>query len=136
MGKGNNSSFNCEDWLSGMLEALAERVSELVMQKMGGREESQTVSQTDASPFYTDFLSKKEVMEKFGVSASTLWHWSKDGYLVPPGDEATFAQRLCRLMDDEALRQSMGQAAIVSSQRYDAQQVMPLWKELFATLRV
>ena len=66
-----------------MLEALAERVSELVMQKMGGREESQTVSQTDASPFYTDFLSKKEVMEKFGVSASTLWHWSKDGYLVP-----------------------------------------------------
>ncbi len=55
----------------------------------------------------------------------------KDGYLVPPGDEATFAQRLCRLMDDEALRQNMGQAAILSSQRYDAQQVMPLWKKLF-----
>ena len=83
MGKGNNSSFNCEDWLSGMLEALAERVSELVMQKMGGRGESQAVSQTDASPSDIGFLSKKEVMEKFGVSASTLWHWSKDGYLVP-----------------------------------------------------
>ena len=83
MGKGNNSSFNCEDWLSGMLEALAERVSELVMQKMGGREEFQVVSQTDASPSDIGFLTKKEVMEKFGVSASTLWHWSKDGYLVP-----------------------------------------------------
>ena len=83
MGKGNNSSFNCEDWLSGMLEALAERVSELVMQKMVGKEDIQAAAQTDASPFYTDFLSKKEVMEKFGVSASTLWHWSKDGYLVP-----------------------------------------------------
>ena len=83
MGKGNNSSFNCEDWLSGMLEALAERVSELVMQKMVGKEEIQAAAQTDASPSGIDFLSKKEVMEKFGVSASTLWHWSKAGYLVP-----------------------------------------------------
>ena len=63
---------SCEDWLSGILEALAERVSELVMQKMVGKEEIQAAAQTDASPSDIDFLSKKEVMEKFGVSALTL----------------------------------------------------------------
>ena len=83
MGKGNNSSFNCEDWLSGMLEALAERVSELVMQKMASHEARGTSGQADESATEEGYLPKKEVMEKFGVSASTLWHWSKDGYLVP-----------------------------------------------------
>lgn len=28
-------------------------------------------------------LSKKEVQEKFNVCPTTLWNWSKSGYLVP-----------------------------------------------------
>ncbi len=28
-------------------------------------------------------LSKEEVMERFGVSRSTLWRWSQIGYLKP-----------------------------------------------------
>ena len=83
MGKGNNSSFNCEDWLSRMFEALADRVSELVMQKMAGHEAPRPASHADESTFEGGYIPKKEVMQRFGVSSSTLWHWSKDGYLVP-----------------------------------------------------
>ncbi len=28
-------------------------------------------------------LSKKEVLEKFNVCPTTLWNWSKSGYLIP-----------------------------------------------------
>ena len=28
-------------------------------------------------------LSKKEVLEKFNVCPTTLWNWSKNGYLIP-----------------------------------------------------
>lgn len=28
-------------------------------------------------------LSKKEVLEKFNVCPTTLWNWSRNGYLVP-----------------------------------------------------
>ena len=83
MGKGNNSSFNCEDWLSRMLDVLAERVSELVMQKMSCHESPRPASQAGEPASEEGYLPKKEVMERFGVSSSTLWHWSKDGYLVP-----------------------------------------------------
>ena len=34
-------------------------------------------------------------------------------------------------MDDMSLRQKMGQAGIVSSQRYTAERIMPMWKQLF-----
>lgn len=36
---------------------------------------------------------------------------SVDGFLVPAGDEAGFAQKLSRLLEDPALRQSMGESA-------------------------
>lgn len=29
------------------------------------------------------FLTKKEVMDLFGVCDTTLWHWQRGGYLVP-----------------------------------------------------
>jgi len=29
------------------------------------------------------YLSKKDVLEKFGVCDTTLWHWQRTGYLVP-----------------------------------------------------
>lgn len=28
-------------------------------------------------------LSRKQTAEALGVSLATLWHWAKDGYLVP-----------------------------------------------------
>ena len=58
----------------------------------------------------------------------------EDGFLVPLYDEATFAERLSTLMRDEALRTRMGKAAEVASHRYDLEEIMPQWLELFSTL--
>ncbi len=55
----------------------------------------------------------------------------KDGFLVKNRDVQTFANRVCQLIEDPALRCSMGQAAASSSRRYTAKAVMPRWKELF-----
>ena len=35
------------------------------------------------SAAHEQLLSKKEVLEKFNVCPTTLWNWSKRGYLVP-----------------------------------------------------
>lgn len=58
----------------------------------------------------------------------------KDGFIVPLHDRQTFADRLCQLMGDEELRKKMGRHAIASSQRFSADQIMPMWKELFEKL--
>lgn len=29
------------------------------------------------------YLSKKDVLEKFGICDTTLWHWQRSGYLIP-----------------------------------------------------
>lgn len=55
----------------------------------------------------------------------------KDGFLVHNGDEKVFVERLCQLIEDEQLRLSMGGNAVISSQRYFANNIMPLWKQLF-----
>jgi glycosyltransferase involved in cell wall biosynthesis len=57
-----------------------------------------------------------------------------DGYLIPPGNEQLFADRLAALMADESLRCQMGSAAVNSAKRYSPTQVMPLWQELFSTV--
>lgn len=56
----------------------------------------------------------------------------KDGFLVPQYDVDAFADRVCRLIDNKELRLRMGKAALVSSQRYAADIIMPMWKELFS----
>lgn len=61
-------------------------------------------------------------------------HEGVDGYLVEQGDEATFVQRLCQLMDAEEERQRMGQAARQASQRYDVDRIMNQWMQLFSEL--
>ena len=58
----------------------------------------------------------------------------KDGYVIPMHDIQAFANRLCQLMGDEELRKEMGKRAIVSSQRFSADKIMPMWKELFEKL--
>ena len=58
----------------------------------------------------------------------------KDGFVVSLHDRQTFADRLCQLMGDEELRKKMGRHAIASSQRFSADKIMPMWKELFDKL--
>ena len=58
----------------------------------------------------------------------------EDGFLIPMHDRQAFADRLCQLMGNEELRKKMGGRAIVSSQRFSADKIMPMWKELFEQL--
>lgn len=57
-----------------------------------------------------------------------------DGYLVENRNVEVFANRVCQLIDDEQLRQKMGKDAILSAQRYKAENVMPQWHQLFLNL--
>ena len=57
-----------------------------------------------------------------------------DGFLVKDWDIMSFADKVCLLMENQDLRQQMGQAAIRSSQRYRADRIMPVWQELFESL--
>lgn len=58
----------------------------------------------------------------------------QNGFLVSMNDQLTFADRLCFLMSDYSLRQQMGQAAILVSQQYSVDKVMPLWHQLFCLM--
>jgi len=57
-----------------------------------------------------------------------------DGFLVKGRDMKEFVGKVCLLIDNIDLRRQMGQAAIRSSQRYQADRVMPAWHELFCLL--
>ena len=57
-----------------------------------------------------------------------------DGFLVHDRSEEEFVEKVCLLMENSGLRQRMGQAGILSSQRYAADRILPLWKELFEHL--
>lgn len=57
-----------------------------------------------------------------------------DGFLVPLGNQEAFAERLCQLMDNVQICHEMGRHAIISSQRYSAEIIMPRWKSLFEEL--
>ena len=57
-----------------------------------------------------------------------------DGFLIQNNDHQLFADRLCHLMSEMSLRNELGKAANLSSRRYEADQIMPQWKTLFAQL--
>lgn len=57
-----------------------------------------------------------------------------DGYLVAMGDRKTFAERLERLIQSEAERIALGEAARVASRRYQIEEIMPRWETLFTEL--
>lgn len=59
-----------------------------------------------------------------------------DGYLIKNRDIDEFAEKLCQLIESPQLRQEMGKAAILSSQRYSTEKVMPQWIRLFQELIV
>ncbi len=54
-----------------------------------------------------------------------------DGFLVRNRNINEFVEKVCLLIDNQELRIKMGKAGIVSSQRYAAHLIMPLWKQLF-----
>lgn len=54
-----------------------------------------------------------------------------DGFLIAQDDKQMFGDRMCQLMADENLRRQMGEAAVLSAQRYSAERIMPQWKQLF-----
>lgn len=58
----------------------------------------------------------------------------EDGFLIAHRDRQKFADKLCLLMSDLEFRQQIGKKAIVSSQRFTADEIMPMWKQLFEQL--
>jgi len=70
-----------------------------------------------------------------GYGPSEIITDGKDGFLIPNYDTDKFAEKLSLLMDDEDLRSEMGNAAIESSQKYDAEHIIPQWMKLFESLK-
>ena len=58
----------------------------------------------------------------------------KDGFLVKNRSIVDFANRVCKLIENVGLRQEMGYNAMNSAQRYNAENIMPLWNNLFETI--
>lgn len=58
----------------------------------------------------------------------------KTGFLIPDRDISCYAEKVCELIESYDLRKKMGEAAIVSSQRFSFDKIMPLWKDLFEKL--
>ncbi|MFC8200471.1 glycosyltransferase family 4 protein [Streptomyces sp. NPDC060006] len=57
-----------------------------------------------------------------------------DGRLVPMGDSRSLAEAMLDLITDEPLRRAMGEAALASSHRYDAEPIVDRYETLFAEL--
>ena len=57
-----------------------------------------------------------------------------DGFLIPNGDIHQKTKKVCLLMEDESLRLQFGMAGSVSSRRYEANNIIPQWKQLFEPL--
>lgn len=58
----------------------------------------------------------------------------KDGYLVAMDDAGALADRICSLIENDALRHSMGRAAIATADKYKTDVVARQWMRLFADL--
>ena len=59
---------------------------------------------------------------------------NQTGFVVADGDVAAFADRLCCLIEDEALRKRFSEAAVERVKHYDVQMVMNQWKTLLEGL--
>ena len=59
---------------------------------------------------------------------------AETGFIVPYDDDHMFVSRLSQLMDDDALRCRMGEAARQSAQRFSQQHIMNQWLQLFDSL--
>ncbi|MDE6116911.1 MAG: glycosyltransferase, partial [Duncaniella sp.] len=57
-----------------------------------------------------------------------------NGFLIPPGDEDLFADRICQLIENEELRISMGKEARIMAQEFTIDKIINRWKEIFEKL--
>lgn len=57
-----------------------------------------------------------------------------DGFLIEPGDESTFVDKINFLIENEEKRKSMGKNAAQNIQRFSEDKVMQKWLDLFAEL--
>ena len=55
----------------------------------------------------------------------------ENGFLIPYGDEADFADKLSLLMSSREFRWKIGTEGIMASKRYEASRIMPQWVKLF-----
>lgn len=58
----------------------------------------------------------------------------QNGYLVAVGDEETFAERVCQLIEDGPLCKQMGQAGLKESEKYRIEDIAQRWMQLFREL--
>ena len=56
------------------------------------------------------------------------------GYIIPPFDKQSYAEKLSRLMDDEDLRQQMADKALASTKRFDLDKIIDEWEILIKQL--
>lgn len=59
----------------------------------------------------------------------------KDGFLVPVNDEQALADRMCYLIENEDRRKEMGKAAKMTSRKYEVENIVQLWMDLFNSLK-
>jgi glycosyltransferase involved in cell wall biosynthesis len=57
-----------------------------------------------------------------------------NGLLVPSQDVDGLAKAISRLMDDKALRQRLGKAAIVSAERFSLEDIANDWERLLTEI--
>ena len=56
------------------------------------------------------------------------------GFLVPENDVIELSNRILQLIEDKKLRDSMGKAAFINSQKYSMEYIMQQWIDLFRNL--
>ena len=56
---------------------------------------------------------------------------ANNGFLVYDGEIKLFADRLCRLIEDENLRKQFSKAAIEKASLFDSDSIMQQWKDMF-----
>ncbi len=57
-----------------------------------------------------------------------------NGFTTEPGDIPGMADKICRLIEDEPLRKSMGRSIRAKSQDFTEEKIMPQWDALFCRL--
>ena len=53
-----------------------------------------------------------------------------NGYLVPPGDTAARAEKICRLIENEELRRDFSENSQVDIERFDSLEIIEQWEKL------
>lgn len=59
----------------------------------------------------------------------------EDGFLIKISDCESFANKICYLIEHPEERKRMGRNAIISSQRYRPENIMPQWIELYKSIK-